>query len=110
MNCVVLDQAEVRNALSIHLEQAMPNTRFVNLDSQVIQIGILLSLLDQRFTVAKADLEDARSLAAEQGCQIEWGGRIIDAIPRPEFSQGTPLRCSHPAPAPYEAANRGLAR
>ena len=63
--CVVLDQAQVCNFLPIYLEQAMPNARFVDFNSQVIQIRILPRLLDQRFTVAKADFEDARSLAAE---------------------------------------------
>ncbi len=106
IDCIVLDQTQVLNALPVCLQQAMPNPRFVDLDSQEIQVGILSSLRDQRITVAKADLQNARCLAAEQIFQIEWGRRIANAILRPELIEGAPLRCCHPAPTPHEAANR----
>lgn len=70
----------------------MPNTWLVDLDAEIITVGIVSGLLHERFTVAKTYFKYAWRGSTEHGVQINCRKSIIDAVGWPELFQCTLLR------------------
>ena len=61
----------------------MSNTRLVNLDAEIITVGIVSGLLHERFAVAKTDFKDSCCGSPEHGVQIKCCAAEVDTISWP---------------------------
>ena len=58
----------------------MPNTGLVDLDAEIIAVGIVSGLLHECFTVAKTDFKYAWRGATEHGVQINCCAAEVDTV------------------------------
>ena len=58
----------------------MPNTWLVNLDAEIIAVGIVSGLLHERFTVAKTDFKYSWRGSTEHGVQIDCRAAEVDTV------------------------------
>ena len=70
----------------------MPNTWLVNLDAEIIAVGIVSGLLHERFTVAKTYFKYAWRASTEHGVQIDCRKPRIDTVGWPQLFQCALLR------------------
>jgi hypothetical protein len=65
----------------------MPDAWAMDFDSKVVSIGVASGQRRQMLTVAKANLKDARSLAAKNHVELQGLRRELDPVQRPELGE-----------------------
>ena len=86
-NSVVLNQAQIRDASSFGVQQAVTYARFVNFDADEVRARAGCRLFDQRLAVAEADLKDSWCGTAENRIEFQRLFGIQDTERRPKLPQ-----------------------
>ena len=75
---IARDHAHVRGGCLLEQQQQVTDAGLVDLDTDVVDAGIVQRIRDERFPVAEADVEHAPRVAAEQARKIERTLRCVD--------------------------------
>jgi hypothetical protein len=107
---IVLDDAQVAQALFADALEQGPHAGRVDLDAQEIGVTARRGNLRGGMPHAETDLDDQRRVAAEQADRIQRLGGIGHQVSGPQLLQGTLLPGAH-APGPqHEAADAAVGR
>ena len=107
---VMAAHSHIGEAVLRHQMQQVPDTWRVYFDADEVRFGSADGQSCQMVTIAKADLQHARSAAPEQQLQIQRLRVEGQAKARPEFVHGFLLAGGHAASAHDETANGPQAR
>ena len=102
---IVADHADVFAAVLVEFEQQVADARAVDLDADVVALGMALRHLGQAITVAEADLDEHRLVVAEQGREIKRRILEVDAPAWLQRRECAPLSGSQAAFAQHVAAD-----
>lgn len=105
---VVLDDADVRQALLADQLQQRADARLVHFDAEEIVAGAVRGDFGGRCAHPEADLEDARCAAAEHGVPVGQRRCVRDDEARAEFVDRAALAGRHAAGARHEAADAAV--
>ena len=65
------------------MHHAMSDAGLMYFDAYVVKIRIGCRLVDQRFAIAKTDLQNNRRVAAKQFRKVERHGSVVKTVARP---------------------------
>ena len=80
-------------------QQQPAHSRTMHLDTQIVDVGIVLRQAADHFPDPEADLEAARRTAPENRLQVQWVIAQVQAVGRPKLRERALLRGRHAAGA-----------
>ena len=105
-HCVVRDDAHVRQLLRLDREQAVPDSRRMNLDADEIGIRRTRGECDEGIAIAKPDFQDARRDPAECAVEVERRSLVCNSEAGQELVERAPLCLGDPAGAKHVTPDR----
>ena len=103
---VLAHQAQVVQAPPFDLKQQVANAGAMDLDAEVIVLGMARGDLRQGLAITEADFQIDGLVVAKQGRQVEGLTRgPLDAVARPELGAGALLGLGQPALTQHKAAD-----
>jgi hypothetical protein len=104
-NGIVAEDSDIGQASLFQVQQQTADARAVNLDSQVVALGMRLGQIGQVIAVAEADLQGEGCPPAEHGSRIQRYGLKGQSEPGPEGIERSLLGFGNPAAPHHEGAD-----
>ncbi len=80
---VCCDEPQVADTGIPRGDKAVPQARFVNLNAEIVEVGIFSRLLYERLAIAETYFEHDRCTSFEQRLEVEHSRREFDAVSWP---------------------------
>ena len=103
---VMADDSQIAKIERLRSEEAVSDARFVDLEAEIIALGMAAGHRDQRIAIAKADFQRSWSNSPENIGKVNAAAVELDSVAWPKFSDCACLSNGLPAAASHERANR----
>jgi hypothetical protein len=100
-----MNDPDVADARAREQHEQVPDPGVVDLDADIVDVGVVRRRAEQRLAVAEADVQHARAVAAEDRLEVEPPVLEGDAVARQQLGERPALAGGRASGASHEAAN-----